>query len=180
MLRQNEGLCFACRVFDQALLKEPICDVPVYPFPSPRPVMKRQAENGQCGSIQFVGVYVHGLYPLLTFVIVFDGETGADATLHTRRLVVFRRMSRFSGGDAQQLWQLGYRSRFWNDAWCLRCFFPRVAWHAGRKVCPEHKGQLPEFSPAPSGHSSRNKIQPPCPSPLRSANGVFRPLALAR
>lgn len=100
---ENEGLCFARRVFDQAFLIEPIRDVPVYPLPNPRPVKKRQAENGQCGGIQFVGVNVHGLNPLSTFVIAFDGETGADAILHNRRLVLVRRLSRFSGGDARHL-----------------------------------------------------------------------------
>ncbi len=44
--------------------------------------MKRQAENGQCGGIQFVGVYAHGLNSLFTIVIAIDDETGADATLH--------------------------------------------------------------------------------------------------
>ncbi len=65
--------------------------------------MKCQAENGQCGGIQFVGVYTHGLRPLFTIVIAFDGEIGASATLHIRRLVLFRRLSRFSGGEARHL-----------------------------------------------------------------------------
>ena len=68
-----------------------------------------------------------------------------------------------------------------SDMMCGACVAPFRALHDMLVARPVliHKGRLPELSPAPSGHSSRGKIQAPCPSPLRSAVGVFRPSALA-